>query len=1711
MESEVPAAGNGPWPEEGPPVTPLDPEAAVQAITLGGILVSGGAAAGKAIVTGAMGALSRKVAARFLAPERETALVSVVQEALARSLATMDVNAALAEPAGKAFVAWSECPAVHQEVAGLLYVTPSEPDAEALWVEWRLAGADAFIDRLAFDRFLASFVIHFANGAARRAELAPALSCSLLGEIARTLSTTQEAAAQTTTNTGRAADATEQVARTLTEILEAIQRLSVTRLEVAEWLRNADTRDPRIAAEVYRLVRVGLERITDSSLPGAEDPSDDLKELLNDLRTRLLDLPDADLPALEAAYRSSVFNVDRLDYGSIDGRPVAVELNDVYIDLPVVKHLPERDAFDIEERRALAQAASGEEKPHPVLVGKGGRRGRFPLQHILRRKMEANIRAALAQLSEEQRVQVQALGEEKREQGVRRAEAARLAHLTRLASTERFRLDAVLASTPRLVLLGDPGSGKSTALRHHLLRQLDSETLPVLAPLAAYDEFLKTAPKADIFAFLETFHDEQRLQPGLGPLFRRRFLEGRLVLLLDGLDEVVERTTRTYVAQQVAALLDVAARNGSHVVVTSRFVGYQEAPVRGVPTYAVVDLSISDIEVFVARFSVAVQRVLVDDVATALARAEAARADLMRDVRSKAGVRELAGNPLLLSQLALLRREVGTLPDRRVHLYDRFLNKLLVEWRHLRSRGAVRSAVLELDTNRTLDILMTLALDLHQRWASGTAPGAVVYEVLTQALRDWGEAHPREEATRLLHDVRRRAGVLVERGHDSYGFLHLTFEEYLAGRALARMKPDTCWEFLAPRLHDPRWREPLFLAFGWIKSQRDDEAGDLVARVLEAGSEDEELLHRDLFLAADLAGEDGGRLPRIRAELTRRLATLLDSGVSSVRHGAAARLGALGRAGSSGAVQVLCERLQSGRDSATRRGVARYLSAPACRGIRDVFRNGLEDVTDHEVPQLLATTLDTDEEDLAALVRWLKQQQAAETYTFVWNAIAQHIIASDGARSAVLAELRDPGGELVLPDPDALRDDPELCDAVFLAWVSKGGHSHETLARELGLLFRARGISASDVLGPIRALWPGSGNLLPALEAYATDPEIRSFLWDLNDGEEAIGAALLVLTMAASADDADRMVRRLDQATGRARLAWMAAVAQLPGRSDVVRRLVADPLPEVRAAAVASIASTCTTAEISAWLRDPDGRVREALLPELTRRSSDPAVRRAMLSTIREGGPGYIGSRWAWAPLAHAWSADARVRERFAVAIDQGDELAALALIQWSGAPLDERVRAFSKLELFRIEALRSHAGVEAAVAAPKARAFLRHVTYASRRTAEIRRALAHELLRTRNVGWFAPLLQDTAFAFILGDLHERLGDPDRLLLGQLWVRGRAAPSMPWAPPPVAVPAVRAWITRDLLRGRARGARWADHLGRTLWRQPGIERALRKLLRRRQPDLRATALGCFGHILAQEERFLSLVLGYLGDPHPLVRGAAVEALSGVAHVASVRSALKATLGDANADVRHRSAVVLCESGQLRPHARVPWLGVCTANEGMRDALRTSADRRRRIAQSLAEPIRHDAVLREQVSGLLDHPEWSVREGAALALQAAGHPVAPERLLAGLEERAGSEGTLQVHLARLLIGGPDMRDEDAGLRVLIGALRSGLEPWQDEAQTQVARLYAARALGEADPLTRRPWVVSALRDALGDPSESVRTQAWTALRRVLTAPASLGGS
>ncbi|HEX3128648.1 MAG TPA: SUMF1/EgtB/PvdO family nonheme iron enzyme [Thermoanaerobaculia bacterium] len=383
-----------------------------------------------------------------------------------------------------------------------------------------------------------------------------------------------------------------------------------------------------------------------------------------------------------------------------------------------------------------------------------------------------------------------------------------------------------------LILLGDPGAGKSTFLRLLTValafgKGADlglGDRLPILLPLAAYADELAKDDVA-LGPFIARYYEEKRgIDVPLGAMLSAALEEGRALLLFDGLDEVREETRRKRVVDRVKDFYcryRHSGNGGNRFVLTSRIVGYREVrlAVDGLVECTLVDFDDHEIKAFVGNWTAVVEKAAGGDTSVAQDRAEREQSELLAAVRANSGVRSLAANPLLLTILALMKRQGVTLPERRVELYKTYVETLLKHW-NLARREAGRSD-LEVDLLETLKILEPLAL-----WMQEESPGVSLIretdllEKLEDLCKGRGHALPEAEARKFLKDVRDAASILVERGDQRYGFLHLTFQEYLAAATLAHRAADdgaaATIEALAPHIGEPEWHEATLLTIGHL-------------------------------------------------------------------------------------------------------------------------------------------------------------------------------------------------------------------------------------------------------------------------------------------------------------------------------------------------------------------------------------------------------------------------------------------------------------------------------------------------------------------------------------------------------------------------------------------------------------------------------------------------------------------------------------------------------------------------------------------------------------------------------------------------------------------------------------------------------------------------------------------------------------------------------
>jgi hypothetical protein len=429
---------------------------------------------------------------------------------------------------------------------------------------------------------------------------------------------------------------------------------------------------------------------------------------------------------------------------------------------------------------------------------------------------------------------------------------------------------ASVVTEPRVVLLGDPGSGKSTvskfvafsvATKRKWLPRALADSVPILFRATEFADALAGAPALSGYEFI-TRHASDRY----GAVFAWALAHGRALVVVDGLDEIADPRLRTVLRHRIDRFAGEFPK--TRLLVTSRIVGYRSARLgAGFRHFTIGPFKAQQIQEFLQRWHAAIA----DESGAAVSGERAER--LWLAVRASPGVRKLASNPLLLTIIALANWRGTRLPTRRVELYQIACETLLENW-PLEHRG------LRLDTRELERILEPVAFHLLATRPDNLLPErelAPIFEAQVREVRgsSGGEAHT--ASRELLRTIEEHTGFFVERGYSNgepvYGFMHLTFAEYLAARHLAERWSRNEMK-LGEFMHQSRWHEVLLLMAGHIAGWSVANATQVMRDLLEAGSAYEDLLGRDRLFAlealADSTAVDREFLDQVTSESIKR-------------------------------------------------------------------------------------------------------------------------------------------------------------------------------------------------------------------------------------------------------------------------------------------------------------------------------------------------------------------------------------------------------------------------------------------------------------------------------------------------------------------------------------------------------------------------------------------------------------------------------------------------------------------------------------------------------------------------------------------------------------------------------------------------------------------------------------------------------------------------
>ena len=382
----------------------------------------------------------------------------------------------------------------------------------------------------------------------------------------------------------------------------------------------------------------------------------------------------------------------------------------------------------------------------------------------------------------------------------------------------------VLAASPRAAILAKPGGGKSMLIRRMALayaipqrRIRVHDGLPEQDWLPVYircRDLGENATKSiqEIIGTIVYRAEIRTYAAAFNTLVENRLQDGRILLLIDGLDEIALEKERICFVNQLRTF--VSTYPSVHLVLTSRETGFRA--VAGTLTSYCMQYTISPLDGDQIRaLSLKWHQALLGETRQAKQDADKVCDIILGDFR----ILTLAENPLLLTTLLFVKRWVGYLPTRKCRLYEEMIKLLLVTWN--------AAAHDRLDMDETEPQLAFVAFSMTCSGQQKVTKSQLQRYIIAarQAMPDI-LGYTQVSPAQFIDQVEERSSLLIQLGLEenddgrlepSYEFSHLSFQEYLTARAIAQnWNPDPdrygLLNVVKQHMDEEQWLEVIPLA-----------------------------------------------------------------------------------------------------------------------------------------------------------------------------------------------------------------------------------------------------------------------------------------------------------------------------------------------------------------------------------------------------------------------------------------------------------------------------------------------------------------------------------------------------------------------------------------------------------------------------------------------------------------------------------------------------------------------------------------------------------------------------------------------------------------------------------------------------------------------------------------------------------------------------------
>lgn len=427
------------------------------------------------------------------------------------------------------------------------------------------------------------------------------------------------------------------------------------------------------------------------------------------------------------------------------------------------------------------------------------------------------------------------------------------------------------------VILGDPGSGKSTLMQYFAAKVaqqkfaelgLPEDLLPILIRIRD----LANQPEINILTYLQDRIPRKYTLDIPEGFFDYWLKQGKALILLDGLDEIADENKQREVARHLSYFVTNDRYVQNRVIITSRPAEYKRDffETQKFPHYFILPFDESKINLFIdkwynSRFS---------------DREESQRrqSSLKELLNKQERIKILVENPLLLTLVCLIHRyDAVRLPQKRDKLYETAIETLLLNWEMIRfeeNQAPIYKKLEHIKFTNLQRLMEKLAYWIHcqqiatqDKNCSTIVERDEIIEQLTKDIKNLKKIElyeAKQEAENFIDYISARSGLLNEQGKNCYAFVHKTFQEYLCAQEIDyRYQNDEgsyeeiVLHHIREHLYNPHWREVLLLL---IAIQKPKPIAKAIWAIVEQDKDNEEWYYHNLLFAGSCLAEDPNNL-----------------------------------------------------------------------------------------------------------------------------------------------------------------------------------------------------------------------------------------------------------------------------------------------------------------------------------------------------------------------------------------------------------------------------------------------------------------------------------------------------------------------------------------------------------------------------------------------------------------------------------------------------------------------------------------------------------------------------------------------------------------------------------------------------------------------------------------------------------------------------------